>query len=466
MVVLFALAHIGRNAQGGSAHSGYAHQGRPQPRLAVVTSFRGVAQLIVHLRHSGLIRQNRHLFIRRQHIVGAGPIRYLGHGVIAYAQALDEDFAVFIRFEGLVVAVGPGHAEGEALHLAVAGRFFNPQGASLGHVGETNPGLVLYLVNLAVLGDLHIIGVFIQQEALRRFGFPYEHAAVEANAAGILYNKDLFEENGWKVPTTWQEFTTLCDEIKQSGTLPLYLGFKDTWTCLAPWNALAVGLTDSDTCNQVNMGNTTFSDTYGPVAEKMRALLDYAEKNPYAYGYNDACTAFARGESAMYPIGSYAIPQIKSVNPDMNIGSFTFPANDEESDNVLNSGIDLQFSVMKACKNKEAAYEVLKYLYDDETIQIYLDDQGGIACKDGDFAIPETLKDMRPYIENNRMADYQDHHYPSEMSVDAMIQTFLLDTSDNAQEKFLKKFDSDWKRYNRDLIRKVQDYQKEQEDAQ
>ena len=66
----------------------------------------------------------------------------------------------------------------------------------------------------------------------------------------------------------------------------------------------------------------------------------------------------------------------------------------------------------------------------------------------------------------NCMADYQDHHYPSEMSVDAMIQTFLLDTRDNAQEKFLKKFDSDWKRYNRDLIRKVQDYQKEQEDAQ
>lgn len=99
-----------------------------------------------------------------------------------------------------------------------------------------------------------------------------------ANAAGILYNKDLFEENGWKVPTTWQEFTTLCDEIKQSGTLPLYLGFKDTWVYLAPWNALAVGLTDSDTCNQVNMGNTTFARTYEPVAEKMRALLDYAEK--------------------------------------------------------------------------------------------------------------------------------------------------------------------------------------------
>ena len=68
---------------------------------------------------------------------------------------------------------------------------------------------------------------------------------------------------------------------------------------------------------------------------------------------------------------------------------------------------------------------------------------------------------MKPYIEQDRMADYQDHHYPSEMSVDAMIQTYLLDNSDNATETFLSRFDTDWKRYNRDLIRKVQDYQAE-----
>ncbi len=47
------------------------------------------------------------------------------------------------------------------------------------------------------------------------------------------------------------------------------------------------------------------------------------------------------------------------------------------------------------------------------------------------------------------------------MSVDAMIQTFLLNESDNAADIFLAQFDSDWKRYNRDLIRKVQQYQKE-----
>ena len=295
---------------------------------------------------------------------------------------------------------------------------------------------------------------FIPQDGF--YALPYA-----ANAAGILYNRDMFEENGWEIPNTWEEFLALCEEIQSKGILPLYLGYKDTWTCLAPWNALAVGLSDSDTCAQVNRGETTFSASYREVAEKIRTLLDYAEPNPYAYSYNDACTAFARGQSAMYPIGSYAIPQIKSVNPDMNIDSFTFPANSDAQDNVLNSGVDLQFCVMKNTPNKEAVYEVLRFLYQDETIQIYLDDQGGLSCKDSDFALPAELEGMRPYIESDRMADYQDHHYPSEMSVDAMIQTYLLDTGDGALDTFLTRFDTDWARYNRDLIQKVQQYQKE-----
>ena len=149
------------------------------------------------------------------------------------------------------------------------------------------------------------------------------------------YNKDMFEQHGWETPETWNEFTALCEQIQSEGVQPLYFGFKDTWTCLAPWNALAVSLADPQLCSQVNNGTTTFTKAYDETAEKMKALLAYGEPNPTAYSYNDACTAFARGQSAMYTIGSYAISQIKSVNPDMNIGTFTFPANDEEADNVL-----------------------------------------------------------------------------------------------------------------------------------
>ena len=286
------------------------------------------------------------------------------------------------------------------------------------------------------------------------FGVPYV-----ANAAGVLYNREMFKEHGWEIPETWDEFMTLCEDIKAAGIQPLYFGFKDTWTCLAPWNALAVDLAPADVCKQVNRGETTFTEEYGEISEKMLEMLQYGQDGPFAYGYNDACTAFANGESAMYTIGSYAVPQIKSVNPDMDIDSFVMPGSDDKDGNILNSGVDLQFCVTKECKNKEAAYEVLDFFLEHDSVQKYLDDQNAVPCLDEEFDLAPMLDGMKDYITAGKMLDYQDHSYPSEMAVDAQIQTFLLNQDVDA---FLQKFDKDWKRYNRDIIRKVEDYEAKQ----
>ena len=286
------------------------------------------------------------------------------------------------------------------------------------------------------------------------FGVPYV-----ANAAGVLYNREMFKEHGWEIPETWDEFMTLCEDIKAAGIQPLYFGFKDTWTCLAPWNALAVDLAPADVCKQVNRGETTFTEEYGEISEKMLEMLAYGQDGPFAYGYNDACTAFANGESAMYTIGSYAVPQIKSVNPDMDIDSFVMPGSDDKDGNILNSGVDLQFCVTKECKNKEAAYEVLDFFLEHDSVQKYLDDQNAVPCLDEEFELAPMLDGMKEYITAGKMVDYQDHSYPSEMAVDAQIQTFLLKQDTDA---FLTKFDTDWKRYNRDIIRKVEDYEAKQ----
>lgn len=158
----------------------------------------------------------------------------------------------------------------------------------------------------------------------------------------------------------------------------------------------------------------------------------------------------------MYPIGSYATPQILSVNPDLNIDSFVMPAGDSSEDRTLNSGIDLGFCVMDGCENKEAAYEVLNFLYEDENIQKYIDDQNAVPCKNGDFKLASMLDGMLEFIQSGNMTDYQDHYYPSEMSVDALLQTFLIEKD---VDGFLETFDTNWQRYNRDIIRMVQEYE-------
>lgn len=52
------------------------------------------------------------------------------------------------------------------------------------------------------------------------YGVPWQ----DAYAPGFIYNKKMFEENGWKLPTTMDEFFDLCDEIAETGVAPLVFG--------------------------------------------------------------------------------------------------------------------------------------------------------------------------------------------------------------------------------------------------
>ena len=288
------------------------------------------------------------------------------------------------------------------------------------------------------------------------YGVPYV-----ANAAGMLYNKDLFEEHGWTIPETWDELIALFEQI-QSETpdiYPIYLGYLDTWTILSPWNSITINMVPSDLARQVNAGNAKFADYYREPAERMLQLLDYAEDGPFAYSYNDACTAFARGQSAMYPCGSFAVPQILSVNPDMNIGMFAMPSADNPDDRIVVSGVDLQWCVAETCEHKDAVYEVIAFLNEQENVQTYIDDQRAIPCTEGDFTLDPLFDDIQEFLDEGRVLDYLDHSYQSSMACDAQLQTMLLDGDVDA---FLEKWDADWQRYNRSVIRKVQDYESQQ----
>jgi raffinose/stachyose/melibiose transport system substrate-binding protein len=47
--------------------------------------------------------------------------------------------------------------------------------------------------------------------------------------------------------------------------------------------------------------------------------------------------------------------------------------------------------------------------------------------------------------------------------VDAMIQTYLLDDGSSSLDTFMNKFDTEWVRYNQDIIAKVKKYEEKGE---
>ena len=284
------------------------------------------------------------------------------------------------------------------------------------------------------------------------YGVPYI-----ANAAGMLYNKDMFAEKGWEIPTTWTEFCDLCEQIKAEGeVLPLYLGFLDTWTILSPWNSMLVELGPSDHIRKVNAGEAKFADYYREPAEKLLKLLEYGEDGPMAYSYEDACTAFARGQSAMFPCGSFAVPQILGANPEMNIGLFAMPASDDPDDRIVVSGVDLCWNMTTANEDhREQIYEVIDFLNKPENLQTYIDDQKAIPCVEGDFTLDPLFDDIQEFLDEGKVIDYPDHSYPSGMACDAQLQAFLMDGDVDA---FLANWDNLWQRYNKTVIRKYNEY--------
>ena len=291
------------------------------------------------------------------------------------------------------------------------------------------------------------------------YGVPYA-----ANAAGFLYNKEMFRTNGWQIPTTWDELTELFRTIQDAGTQPLYLSYKDGWTILSPWNSIGINLLPSDLAYQVNAGRAKFSDYYREPAELLRSLNQYAEDNLFGFGYDDASINFANGDAAMWPIGSFAVPQIMNSlqeGKSIDVGMFPTPSAPNADDRLLLSGVDLQWCVCEASEKKDAAYEVIDFLLEDDNLQEYLLDQRAIPCKEGNFELDGLFDDTRDWIDTGKIADYLDHQYPRSMDFSSYLQTFMLDDSPDAVDNFLKRWDNDWPRYNEDIIAKVQAYEQE-----
>lgn len=144
------------------------------------------------------------------------------------------------------------------------------------------------------------------------------------NANGIMYNRQLFEEMGLTVPETWDELLAVAQKVKDEGKIPFYFTYKDDWQTVLPFNALASNLEGIEFYLQRREDQVTFADRYREVAEKQLALMDYGHGDNFGKSYADGNRDFARGESVMYIQGTWAIPEIRKSNPDIEIGFFRF----------------------------------------------------------------------------------------------------------------------------------------------
>jgi len=267
-------------------------------------------------------------------------------------------------------------------------------------------------------------------------GIPYA-----ANANTVLYNIKKFKELGIDAPKTWDEFIAVCEKIKASGEVPLYLTFKTAWTIMVPFNSIVANIQGDDFIEKRLKNETSFTEIYGEVAEKLLALLDYGHDDNFGVGYDDGNASFANGKSFMLIQGIWAISSVKRANPDIEIGVFALPVRDKYEDNRLVSGVDTVLGISNSTKYPEAAKEFVQFLIKEENIQYYINQERLYSCVKEVFQEDPDLVGIKEYFETGRITSFPDHYYPSGMGVSNLAQEFLIKKDIDA---FLEILDNEW----------------------
>ncbi|MEM5500899.1 extracellular solute-binding protein [Ahrensia kielensis] len=269
-----------------------------------------------------------------------------------------------------------------------------------------------------------------------QYGIPYT-----ANANTVLYNTEIFAENGWSVPTTWTEFIALAEDAKSKGVTPLYLTFLDQWTTMIPFNAIAANIQPAGFIAARRAGDSTFASAYASLPEKMSALLTYGQNDIFGRSYDDGNRAMAQGEAAMLLQGPWAIPAIRSFNPNAPMGTFAFPVTDDANANKLVSGVDTVLAISRQTPNVKAARSFIEFLLRPENAVRFIDDQKQFSAIEGVIQKDPIFSSLIPFFEQGRITSFPDHYFPAGMQVDTLVQEFLLDP---VGVDLLARLDKEW----------------------
>ena len=211
-------------------------------------------------------------------------------------------------------------------------------------------------------------------------GKQYSVPWLTMDTRACFYNKDMFEENGWKVPGTFSEFENLLATIKEAGITPISQCYED-WSLLFIWEPV---MSAYDPEYTRGLDDYT-SKADGPGASgSLQKLVDWADAGYFGDNWlgvinsDDEVLGFTTGNAAMMIGGTWNISTIDQNNPDLNYGAFAIPAEDGTAGLVGTAANG--FSINANTKNMEAATAFASYCASKEGQTAWVQTIGGVSA--------------------------------------------------------------------------------------
>ncbi|MGO4370380.1 extracellular solute-binding protein [Paenibacillus sp. 2TAB19] len=192
------------------------------------------------------------------------------------------------------------------------------------------------------------------------------YALPDGNNIGLVYyNKELFDQAGVKVPTTFEEMVQVVKDLKAKGIQPMAIGEKDTWTGSFLFMNVLLRTNGPGFLQEVIDGKKTFEDpAFTEAVEAFQSLIQAGafQEGATSFDYNAGENLFKTGKAAMYYMGSWATGGIETSSVNGKVGVFKFPTVNGKGDpNEFMLAPGSAFAISADSKHLEETKDFLNY---------------------------------------------------------------------------------------------------------
>lgn len=233
------------------------------------------------------------------------------------------------------------------------------------------------------LNTEHLEAVYRLQEDGNVYCAPYG----SATALGLIYNKQVMEDNGIEIPIlSYSDLMEACEILKANGVTPFSISNKEAWTTqILGLDQNLSGFTAEEYA-ALKTGQLSYADVVHlqTLLSNMVSLKDngYINEDYMSTTMDMSIEDVATGECAMTPAGDWSYSVLVTNFPDAadNVGMQPVPIMDDSI--YVNIGTaSKRFWVTKDGKagNSEAAKDFVDFMMSDEVMQAMYEIEPGIC---------------------------------------------------------------------------------------
>ncbi|HZG58751.1 ABC transporter substrate-binding protein [Paenibacillus sp.] len=188
----------------------------------------------------------------------------------------------------------------------------------------------------------------------------------------LVYNETLFQENGWSVPTNYNELTALSENMKAEGIIPFAWGTADCPGCDDWWiSSIVNSVLGPEGTKQLFSGDGSWTDPV--VADALGRFADYwrdgnlSDKKSHSISQEDSIQLFATGRAAMRLDGTWSLAS--DIETGFDVGYAAFPSWKEDGEPVIPLGVGGGLVINAKSEHKDEVAKLLSYFFHPDVIR-------------------------------------------------------------------------------------------------